>query len=85
MPSLPSNFEIGTTTGDYQIASVIGRGGMGRVFKGKNCCVRDSRAARSVSADGNDNAIAIVAVPSLALRCRVRLTSLPAGRLYSKP
>jgi hypothetical protein len=46
--------------------------------------VRDSRAARSVSADGNDNAIAIVAV-HLAVRCRLRLTSLPAGRLYSKP
>jgi len=31
-----ANFEIGTTIGDSEIASVIGRDGMGRVFKGKN-------------------------------------------------
>ena len=29
-------FEVGTTIGDYQIISVIGRGGMGKVFKVRN-------------------------------------------------
>jgi serine/threonine-protein kinase len=32
----PTIFEIGTTIGDYQIVSVIGRGGMGKVFKVRN-------------------------------------------------
>lgn len=32
----PTIFEIGTTLGDYQIISVIGRGGMGKVFKVRN-------------------------------------------------
>lgn len=36
MSSLPVNFEIGGTIGDYQIISVIGRGGMGKVFKVRN-------------------------------------------------
>ena len=36
MPFLPVNFEIGTTIGDYQIVSVLGRGGMGKVFKVRN-------------------------------------------------
>lgn len=39
---------------------------MGRVFQGKNYSGSDSQAARSVSADGNHNAIAIAAVPILA-------------------
>jgi len=36
MSFLPANFEIGTTIGDYQIVSVLGRGGMGKVFKVRN-------------------------------------------------
>ena len=36
MSTRPTIFEIGTTIGDYQIISVIGRGGMGKVFKVRN-------------------------------------------------
>jgi serine/threonine protein kinase len=36
MSSFPSSLEVGTTIGDYQIVSVIGRGGMGKVFKVRN-------------------------------------------------
>jgi eukaryotic-like serine/threonine-protein kinase len=36
MSTGPSIFEAGTTIGDYQIVSVIGRGGMGKVFKVRN-------------------------------------------------
>src|SRR5215469_15580855 len=36
MSTGPAIFEIGTTIGDYQIISVIGRGGMGKVFKVRN-------------------------------------------------
>jgi len=36
MSTGPTTFEIGTTIGDYQIISVIGRGGMGKVFQVRN-------------------------------------------------
>ncbi len=36
MSFLPVSLEIGTTIGDYQIVSVLGRGGMGKVFKVRN-------------------------------------------------
>jgi serine/threonine protein kinase len=36
MSTGPSIFEAGTTIGDYQIVSLIGRGGMGKVFKVRN-------------------------------------------------
>ena len=36
MNFLPVSLEIGTTIGDYQIVSVLGRGGMGKVFKVRN-------------------------------------------------
>jgi eukaryotic-like serine/threonine-protein kinase len=32
----PGSFEVGSTIGDYRIISVIGRGGMGKVFKVRN-------------------------------------------------
>ena len=36
MTFLSANLEIGTTIGDYQVVSVLGRGGMGKVFKVRN-------------------------------------------------
>ena len=30
------NFEIGSTVGDYQIAAILGAGGMGKVYKVRN-------------------------------------------------
>ena len=36
MSSLPAHFEVGRIIGDYQIVSLIGQGGMGKVFKVRN-------------------------------------------------
>jgi len=36
MTFLSADLEIGTTIGDYQVVSVLGRGGMGKVFKVRN-------------------------------------------------
>jgi serine/threonine protein kinase len=36
MSSLPAHLEVGTVISDYQIVSLIGQGGMGKVFKVRN-------------------------------------------------
>jgi serine/threonine protein kinase len=36
MSSLPAHLEVGRVIGDYQIVSLIGQGGMGKVFKVRN-------------------------------------------------
>jgi serine/threonine protein kinase len=36
MSSLPAQLEVGRVIGDYQIVSLIGQGGMGKVFKVRN-------------------------------------------------
>ena len=36
MSSLPAHLEVGKVIGDYQIVSLIGQGGMGKVFKVRN-------------------------------------------------
>lgn len=36
MSSLPAHLEVGAVIGDYQIVSLIGQGGMGKVFKVRN-------------------------------------------------
>ena len=53
MSSGPAIFEIGTTIGDYQIISVIGRGGMGKVFKVRNL-LSDRMEAMKVLLPGTD-------------------------------
>ena len=53
MPLHPANFEVGTIIGDYQIVSVIGRGGMGKVFKVRNL-LSDREEAMKVLLPGVD-------------------------------
>lgn len=36
MPPLPVNLDVGQTVGDYEILALLGRGGMGKVFKVRN-------------------------------------------------
>src|SRR5579862_5362909 len=36
MSSLPAHLEVGAVVGDYQIVSLIGQGGMGKVFRVRN-------------------------------------------------
>ncbi len=53
MSTGPTIFEVGTTIGDYQIISVIGRGGMGKVFKVRNL-LSDRIEAMKVLLPGSD-------------------------------
>ena len=53
MSAGPTIFEIGTTIGDYQIISVIGRGGMGKVFQVRNL-ISDRIEAMKVLLPGMD-------------------------------
>jgi serine/threonine protein kinase len=53
MSTGPTIFEVGTTIGDYQIISVIGRGGMGKVFKVRNL-LSDRIEAMKVLLPGTD-------------------------------
>lgn len=53
MSTGPTIFEVGTTIGDYQIISVIGRGGMGKVFKVRNL-LSDRIEAMKVLLPGGD-------------------------------
>jgi len=53
MSTGPTIFEVGTTVGDYQIISVIGRGGMGKVFKVRNL-LSDRIEAMKVLLPGTD-------------------------------
>ncbi|HKV79488.1 MAG TPA: serine/threonine-protein kinase [Candidatus Sulfotelmatobacter sp.] len=53
MSTIPTIFEVGTTIGDYQIISVIGRGGMGKVFKVRNL-LSDRIEAMKVLLPGTD-------------------------------
>lgn len=43
-------FEVGTTIGDYQIVSVIGRGGMRKVFKVRNLLSDRTEAMKDLAA-----------------------------------
>jgi len=53
MSTGPTTFEVGTMIGDYQIISVIGRGGMGKVFKVRNL-ISDRIEAMKVLLPGTD-------------------------------
>lgn len=53
MSTGPSIFEVGTTIGDYKIISVVGRGGMGKVFKVRNL-LSDRIEAMKVLLPGTD-------------------------------
>jgi len=53
MSTGPTIFEIGTTIGDYKIISVIGLGGMGKVFKVRNL-LSDRIEAMKVLLPGTD-------------------------------
>lgn len=53
MSTGPTIFEVGTTIGDYKIISVVGRGGMGKVFKVRNL-LSDRIEAMKILLPGTD-------------------------------
>jgi len=56
-----SSFEIGATIGDYRIISVIGRGGMGKVFKVRDL-LSDRTEAMQVRARRNVSSFSIARI-----------------------
>jgi eukaryotic-like serine/threonine-protein kinase len=61
MPPLPINLDVGQTVGDYEILALLGRGGMGKVFKVRNL-ISDRMEAMKVLLPDTD------AAPELAER-----------------
>jgi serine/threonine protein kinase len=61
MPPLPVNLDVGQTVGDYEILALLGRGGMGKVFKVRNL-ISDRMEAMKVLLPDTD------AAPELAER-----------------
>ena len=59
MSSLPVNLDVGQTVGDYEILSLLGRGGMGKVFKVRNL-ISDRIEAMKVLLPDTDAAPEIV-------------------------
>lgn len=53
MSSLPVKLEVGQTVGDYEILSLLGRGGMGRVFKVRNLISDRIEAMKVLLPDGD--------------------------------
>jgi eukaryotic-like serine/threonine-protein kinase len=59
MSSASTNFEIGATVGDYQIVSLVGRGGMGKVFKVRNLISDRVEAMKVLLPDLDPDAILV--------------------------
>jgi serine/threonine protein kinase len=51
MSSLPAHLEVGRVIGDYEIVSLIGQGGMGKVFKVRNLISDRTEAMKVVLPD----------------------------------
>jgi serine/threonine protein kinase len=78
MSFLPANLDVGTTIGDYQIVSVLGRGGMGKVFKVRNL-LSDRIEAMKVLLPGMDPSPELVERFLLGKSRWLRAWSIPAS------
>jgi serine/threonine protein kinase len=89
MSSFPVNLDVGQTVGDYEILSLLGRGGMGKVFKVRNL-ISDRIEAMQVLLPDADvtpelaerfareiKLVAVLNIPTLPLCERL---SVPAAR-----
>src|SRR6201987_1683073 len=55
MSSLPGHLEVGRVIGDYEIVSIIGQGGMGKVFKVRNLISDRTEAMKVLLPDIDPN------------------------------
>ena len=78
LDSAAMNFQIGDTIGDYQIVDVLGRGGMGKLFRVRNLISERVDALKIVAPDLGGN-------PNWPTASCARSRSMPAWSIPTSP